>query len=94
MKVKIYTQQFTRIRWFTVKADLWDRIKFKLSFGLIGRMEWIDREENELIIYLAGSDERTGKLEIANHLFQKKFNGDNPPKPIICRCAMVEVNND
>lgn len=90
--INIQRQYYTRVKWSLVKASLWDRFKFKVTFGLFGRMEWIDRDEKDIVLYIAPDDERTCGV-IVNHMFQNKFNGDNPPKPINCRCSIAEVDN-
>ena len=91
--ISIQKQYYTRIQWKLVKASLWDRFKFKATFGLFGRMEWLDRSEHEIVLYIAPTDERTSSA-IVNDIFQKKFNGDTPPRipsPINCRCSVVKL---
>lgn len=88
--IDIQKQYYTRIQWKLVEASLWDRFKFKFTFGLFGRMEWLDRSEREIVLYIAPTDDRTSGV-VVNDTFQKKFNGDAPPRPINCRCAMVKL---
>lgn len=93
MKTKIQRQYFTRIRWFTVKASLWDRIKFKLTFGLFGRMEWIDREEAEFVQYFPVMDNKTeyaSRMLNGKPMFDSGFLSSGMSK-INCRCAIKGV---
>ena len=91
--INIQKQYITIIRWKLIKASLWDRLKFKVTFGLLGRMEWLDRTEKDVITYLPVIDKRviySSAVDSGNSLFNSGFNGA-PPRPINCRCSVVKL---
>lgn len=91
--INIQRQYYTRIQWKLVKASLWDRFKFKATFGLFGRMEWLDRSEEDIVVYLPVVDNRVSYASMINcdkPLFNSGF-VRTPPNPINCRCSVVKL---
>lgn len=91
--INIQKQYYTRIQWRLVKASLWDRFKFKVTFGLFGRMEWLDRSERDVVVYLPVVDNRVSYASMiysGKPSFDSGFNGA-PPNQINCQCAMVKL---
>lgn len=93
--INVQRQYYTRVKWKLVKASLWDRFKFKITFGLFGRMEWLDRSEEDVVVYLPIIDNRVSYASMINGgspLFNSGF-VSNAIKHVNCRCGGVEVNN-
>lgn len=91
--INIQKQYYTRIQWRLVKASLWDRFKFKATFGLFGRMEWLDRSEKDVVTYLPVVDNRVSYASMVNDgkpSFDFGFLSRGI-KHANCRCSVVKL---
>lgn len=91
--IDIQKQYYTRIQWKLVKAPLWDRFKFKATFGLFGRMEWLDRSEEDVVVYLPVIDNRVSyasTIDWGKPSFDSGFIS-NAIKHVNCRCSVVKL---
>ncbi|CAM0014179.1 hypothetical protein VPHK375_0079 [Vibrio phage K375] len=83
--VKVYSQPFLYKKWTLEEAGWLDKLKFKLSFGLFGRMEYTSLTQSEMVQYFTGDVVDSSKVK----RFQPVRNA--PPNSYInCRCYFGE----
>lgn len=84
--VKVYSQPFLYKKWTLEEAGWLDKLKFKLSFGLFGRMEYASLTQSEMVIYFTGDVVDSSKVK----RFQPVRNAPTLSH-INCRCYIGEM---
>lgn len=86
MKTKVHSHPFTRKEWSVVKGSLFERLLFKLTFGKLGRLEYLTFKEEKMHRYFVGYSE----YQYPAPCFSLESNV--PPRPFVnCRCSMVNL---
>lgn len=89
-KVRAATQTERRREWKKVKASIISRFMHAITFGFFGRVEWIDFREYEVVIFIAGEDER---MRDGHGLYRPFLSSGYFPhmaKNYNCRCLLHE----